>query len=136
IVIIIVRCILPKDVARPTALHQSLSKFGINTDIQSFPSGKYTGNYAGAPAFLHSHGVGLMFYGWGADWPSGLGFLQQIAAGRAIKGAGNSNITELNAPTGNGLFNQATSNPTTPPRGGFYPPSTQQRSTRGARVPD
>src|SRR5262249_24102094 len=125
----------PKEVAGATALQQALSKVGIKTDIQTFPSGKYTGNYAGAPAFLHSHGVGLMFYGWGADWPSGLGFLQQIADGRAIKAAGNSNMYELNDPTVNGLFDQATSNPDKSAREGFYTQIDQQMMKQAVMLP-
>ena len=49
--------------------------------IQQYPSGKYFSDYAGAPAFVHRNDVGLMMMAWGADWPTGYGFLDQIVDG-------------------------------------------------------
>ncbi len=88
----------PKEVAGATALQQALAKVGIKTDIQTFPSGQYFANYAGSTNYAHSHNFGLMFMGWGADWPSGYGFLQQVIDGRSIKASGNSNLSELSDP--------------------------------------
>src|SRR5206468_1591376 len=65
----------PKEVAGAQALQQALSKIGVKADIQTFPSGQYFANYAGSTNFAHAHNFGLMFMGWGADWPSGYGFL-------------------------------------------------------------
>lgn len=99
----------PKEVAAAEALQQSLSKVGIQTDIQKFPSGQYYSNYAGSTNYAHSHNFGIMFSGWGADWPSGYGFLEQIFDGSAIKSSGNSNLSELNDPAVNQLFTQSLS---------------------------
>jgi peptide/nickel transport system substrate-binding protein len=97
----------PKEVAAATGIQQALAKVGIKTDILQYPSGQYTGTYAGSPQFMQQHNIGLALYGWAADWPDGFGFLQQIADGRAIKQAGNSNISMLNDPQINSLFDQA-----------------------------
>lgn len=94
----------PKEVAGAQALQQALDKVGIKTTIQSFPSGQYFSNYAGSTNFVKQQNVGLMFMGWGADWPSGYGFLQQIFDGRTIKASGNSNLSQLNDPAINALF--------------------------------
>jgi len=98
----------PKEVAGAQALQQALSKIGVKADIQTFPSGQYFANYAGSTNFAHAHNFGLMFMGWGADWPSGYGFLQQIMDGKAIKASGNTNLSELDDPAINDLFTKST----------------------------
>jgi peptide/nickel transport system substrate-binding protein len=97
----------PKEVAGAEALQQALSKVGIQTDIQKFPSGQYFSNYAGSTNYAHSHNFGLMFMGWGADWPSGYGFLQQVFDGKSIKASGNSNLSELDDPAINKIFDDS-----------------------------
>ena len=47
---------------------------------------------------------------WGADWPTGYGFLQQITDGGAIKASGNSNLSELNDPKVNSMLSSAIQN--------------------------
>jgi peptide/nickel transport system substrate-binding protein len=97
----------PKEVAAATGIQQALAKVGIKADILQYPSGQYTGTFAGSPQFMQQHNIGIALYGWAADWPDGFGFLQQIADGRAIKQAGNANISMLNDPQINSLFDQA-----------------------------
>ncbi|MHB9862042.1 ABC transporter substrate-binding protein [Streptomyces sp. YIM S03343] len=100
----------PNEIAIAQAVQASLKKVGINVGIQQYPSGKYFTDNAGAPAFVHSHGLGLMMTAWAADWPTGYGFLQQIIDGRAIKASGNSNLSELNDPAINRMLDAAISN--------------------------
>ncbi len=97
----------PKEVAGAQALQQALQKVGISTTIQTFPSGQYFANYAGSTNFVAQNGVGLMFMGWGADWPSGYGFLQQVVDSRSIKASGNTNLSELRDPAIDALFDQS-----------------------------
>ena len=97
----------PKEVAAAEALQQSLSKVGIRTDIAKYPSGDWSSQYAGNPKFVHDNNLGIQVLGWGADWPSGFGFLSQIADGRAIKpNGGNYNNMELNDPAINALLDK------------------------------
>jgi peptide/nickel transport system substrate-binding protein len=105
--VITARANRPKEVAGSQALQQALTKVGIKAEIQTYPSGQYFTNFAGATAFAKQKGIGLSFMGWGADWPSGYGFLQQILDGRAIKASGNSNLSQLNDPAINTLFDQS-----------------------------
>ena len=100
----------PNEVAAAVSIQASLKAVGITANIQKYQSGKYFSDNAGAPAFVHSHDLGLMMMAWGADWPTGYGFLDQIVAGDAIKASGNSNLSELNDPTVNSLLNSAIQN--------------------------
>ncbi|WP_328681601.1 ABC transporter substrate-binding protein [Streptomyces sp. NBC_00322] len=100
----------PNEIAIAQAVQASLKKVGINVGIQQYPSGKYFTDNAGAPAFVHSHGLGLMMTAWAADWPDGYGFLQQIIDGTAIKASGNSNLSEFNDPSINQMLDSAIGN--------------------------
>jgi peptide/nickel transport system substrate-binding protein len=84
----------PKEKATAESLQQALSRVGIKLTLQPYPQGDYFKLYAGKPDYAKSHQLGLMVNGWGADWPDGFGFLQQITDSRAIKpSGGNSNLS-------------------------------------------
>ncbi|MEV6012652.1 ABC transporter substrate-binding protein [Streptomyces sp. NPDC051976] len=100
----------PSEVAMATAIQQSLKKVGINADIKTFPAGKYFSNYVGVPSYVHDHKLGLMMMAWGADWPTGYGFLDQIVDGSAIKPSGGNNLMELNDPGINKALSDAIAN--------------------------
>ncbi|MBV2151884.1 ABC transporter substrate-binding protein [Kitasatospora sp. SUK 42] len=98
------------EVQAATAIQAQLKKIGINVEIQKYAQGKYFSDAAGVPQFTQDHNIGLMMMQWGADWPTGYGFLQQIADGRAIKASGNSNLAQLNDPEVNKLLDDAIAN--------------------------
>lgn len=100
----------PSEVAAATAVQQSLKKVGINAEIKTFPAGKYFSNYVGVPSYVHEHKLGLMMMAWGADWPTGYGFLDQILDGSAIKPSGGNNLSELNDPAINKALSDAIAN--------------------------
>lgn len=89
------------------ALQQSLQEYGIETNLKGYPAGSYTSEQAGSPEFVKREELGIMAYGWGADWPSGYGFLSQIMHGDSIKPAGNSNLSELDDPEINKLLDDS-----------------------------
>jgi peptide/nickel transport system substrate-binding protein len=97
----------PGDPASATDLQAALKAVGINLTLLGFPTAKYYGDYAGSPAYMSAHGIGIATGGWGADWPDGYGFLYDISDGNAIVPAGNSNISMINVPAINNLFSQA-----------------------------
>src|SRR5690242_10268356 len=82
----------PKEKATAEALQQSLSRAGIKLEIKPYPSGDYFKLYAGKPDFVKANNLGLLVYGWGADWPDGYGFLAQITDSRTIRAGGNTNL--------------------------------------------
>ncbi|WP_455770703.1 ABC transporter substrate-binding protein [Streptomyces chartreusis] len=100
----------PAEVASATAVQNSLKKVGINVEIKQFPSGKYFSNFAGVPSYVHEHKLGMLSMAWGADWPTGYGFLDQIINGAAIKPSGGNNLMELNDPKINKALTDAIAN--------------------------
>ncbi|MFG2818095.1 ABC transporter substrate-binding protein [Kitasatospora sp. NPDC048365] len=99
------------EVASATAIQAALKKVGITVEIQQFPQGKYFSDFAGVPAYTQEHNTGLIMMQWGADWPTGYGFLQQVVDGDAIKKSGNTNLSQLNDPAINKLLDDAITNP-------------------------
>ena len=97
----------PKETAAATAIQASLAQAGIKVTLKGFPSGSYYTNFAGAPAYVHSHDIGIAMGGWSADWPNGFGFLDELVAGNTIAPTGNTNIAELNDPVINNLFTKS-----------------------------
>ena len=94
----------PSEVAAATAIQASLARVGIKATLKGFPSGSYYTNFAGAPAYVHSHDIGIAMGGWFPDWPDGFGFLDSLVDGATIVPTGNTNIAELNDPVINNLF--------------------------------
>ena len=84
-----------QEIDAATAIIASLKKVGINASLKQYPSGKYFTDYAGVPTFDKKQNIGLHMMQWGADWPGGYGFLQQILNGGAIGGSGNTNLSYL-----------------------------------------
>jgi ABC-type transport system substrate-binding protein len=97
----------PTETAAVTALQASLAQAGIKVTLKGFPAGSYYTDFAGAPAYVHSHDLGMAAGGWGADWPDGFGFLDSLIAGNTIVSTGNTNIAEENNPVINNLFTQS-----------------------------
>jgi peptide/nickel transport system substrate-binding protein len=97
----------PKEVQAAQSLQSALGKVGITVQLHGYPSGSYYSDFAGSPNYVHSHNLGIALGGWGADWPDGYGFLDEISNGNAIVSSGNTNISELNDPVVNQLFADA-----------------------------
>jgi peptide/nickel transport system substrate-binding protein len=97
----------PTETQGAQALQQSLAAVGIKLTLHGYPSSTYFSNFAGVPKYMSSHNIGLAMGGWGADWPDGYGFLDELVAGDTIVPAGNTNIGMLNDPVVNNLFTKA-----------------------------
>jgi peptide/nickel transport system substrate-binding protein len=95
-----------KEKATAESLQQSLAKVGIKLSLKPFPQGDYFKLYAGKPAFAKANNLGIMVFGWGADWPDGFGFLSQIVDSRVIREAGNTNLG-VKIPEVDALLDQA-----------------------------
>ncbi len=106
----------PAEMAMVTAVQASLKKIGVNAEIKSFPAGKYFSNFAGNPSYVHANKLGMIMSAWGADWPTGFGFLDQIINGSAIKPSGGNNVQELDDPKINKLLNEGIANTDTAAR--------------------
>jgi len=97
----------PTDVAAASALEAALGAVGIKVTLDGYPTGDYYSNYAGVPTYMQKNNIGIALGGWGADWPDGFGFLYDLTDGATIAPAGNTNISLINNPTINALFNRA-----------------------------
>ncbi len=83
----------PAEKATAEAFQQSLARVGINLTIKPYPQGDYFKLYAGKPDFVKANNLGIMVYGWAADWPDGFGFLAQLVDSRTIRATGgNTNL--------------------------------------------
>ena len=98
----------PKEKAAAESMQQALAKVGIKVTLKGYPQGDYFKLYAGKPDFAKANGLGLMVMSWGADWPDGFGFLQQIVDSRVIRPAGNTNLG-IKLPAVDKLMDQALS---------------------------
>lgn len=92
----------PREVAAAQALQAALARVGITAGLKSSTAANYYGNFAGVPTYVHSHDLGILSGGWGADWPDAWGWFDEISNGNAIAPSGNTNIEELNDPLVNG----------------------------------
>jgi peptide/nickel transport system substrate-binding protein len=93
------------------ALQQALAAVGIKAAIDQGDASLYFRSTIGSPDNVHSKGYGIMTAGWGADFPTGTGYLQVLIDGRLIQASGNNNYGELNDPEINSLIDKATSEP-------------------------
>jgi peptide/nickel transport system substrate-binding protein len=96
----------PREVASSQALQAALATVGIKATLKGYTAANYYGNFAGVPNYVHSHDLGILAGGWGADWPDAYGWGWALFDGKSIVQAGNTNIAEENNPAVNNLFVQ------------------------------
>ncbi|MFF7332659.1 ABC transporter substrate-binding protein [Streptomyces sp. NPDC008150] len=125
----------PQEIDAATAIIASLKKVGINATLKQYPSGKYFTDYAGVPKFTEKQNVGLIMMQWGADWPSGYGFLQQILNGAAIGDSGNTNLSQYDSKTVNDLLAKAIGTEDTTERNTIYTQIDKQAMDDAVLVP-
>ncbi|MEU8822387.1 ABC transporter substrate-binding protein [Streptomyces sp. NPDC048636] len=78
------------------AVHESLKKAGITTRIEEIPFGEFP-TTTGSPNTVKKKGYGIIIAAWGADFPTGQGFLRSLADGRLIQPTGNFNLALVNS---------------------------------------
>jgi peptide/nickel transport system substrate-binding protein len=93
----------PAEIATATALQAALKTVGINASIDQY-DGSQIATVVGSPNNVHKKGYGIMIAGWGADFPTGYGYLAPLADGSFIAPNGNFNLPEINDPAINDLF--------------------------------
>jgi peptide/nickel transport system substrate-binding protein len=86
---------------------QALARVGITLTAITDGAATYYNTFLGSPKTIISKGIGMALAGWGADFPTGVGFYQAIANGNAIVDPGNSNYPSLNDPVVNQILNNA-----------------------------
>jgi peptide/nickel transport system substrate-binding protein len=104
--IIAVRNNKPAEIKTAEALQAALKLANINATISQY-DGSQLSSITGAPDNVKKKGYGIIIYGWGADYPTGAGYLQPLADSRFIPKGGNSNMAEIRDPAIDALFDQA-----------------------------
>ncbi|WTN43545.1 ABC transporter substrate-binding protein [Streptomyces sp. NBC_00631] len=125
----------PQEVDAATAIINSLKAVGINATLKQYPSGKYFTDYSGVPKFTEQQNIGLIMMQWGADWPSGYGFEQQILNGQAISQSGNTNLSQYNNKTVNDLLSKAIGTQDATERNSLYTQIDKQTMDDAVLVP-
>jgi peptide/nickel transport system substrate-binding protein len=125
----------PQEIDAATAIIASLKKVGITASLKQYPSGKYFTDYAGAPKFTEQQNIGLLMMQWGADWPSGYGFLQQILNGKAISQSGNTNLSSYDNKDVNNTLAKAIATEDTNQRNALYTQIDKQAMDDAVIVP-
>ncbi|MER6207962.1 ABC transporter substrate-binding protein [Streptomyces sp. NPDC001073] len=125
----------PQEISAATAIINSLKAVGINASLKQYPSGKYFTDYAGVPKFTEQQNIGLIMMQWGADWPSGYGFEQQILNGEAIGASGNTNLSQYDNKTVNNLLAKAIGTEDVTTRNSMYAQIDKQTMSDAALVP-
>ncbi|MFJ3897584.1 MULTISPECIES: ABC transporter substrate-binding protein [unclassified Streptomyces] len=125
----------PQEISAATAIINSLKAVGINASLKQYPSGKYFTDYAGVPKFTEQQNIGLIMMQWGADWPSGYGFEQQILNGEAIGASGNTNLSQYDNKTVNDLLAKAIGTEDVTARNNMYAQIDKQTMSDAALVP-
>ena len=96
----------PTEVATATALQAALKAVNIRVTIDQYDGSQDTA-IAGSPNNVSQKGYGLMITAWGADYPTGSGFLKAIADSRDILPSGNFNRSIIKDPSIDALFDDA-----------------------------
>jgi peptide/nickel transport system substrate-binding protein len=92
---------------------QALARVGIHVTPATSDSSSYYTTFIGSPQNIVNQGIGIALAGWGADFPTGVGFFQSITNGNSILPTGNSNYASLNDPTVNKVLDAAPAGQTT-----------------------
>jgi peptide/nickel transport system substrate-binding protein len=97
----------PKEKATAESLQQALARVHITLNVKPYPQGDYLKLYAGKPDYAKQNNLGIMVFGWGADWPDGFGFLEQIVDSRVIRATGGNSNLGVRIPEVNSLIDKA-----------------------------
>ncbi|MEV4682616.1 ABC transporter substrate-binding protein [Streptomyces kurssanovii] len=103
---IAVRSVREKEVQSAVVLQSALEAVGITAEIEQYDALRYY-DEVGSPRTVEDKGYGLLMLAWGADYPTGSGFLQPLADGRLITQTGNTNHSGIDDPEINDLFDRA-----------------------------
>jgi peptide/nickel transport system substrate-binding protein len=81
-----------------TAEKEALSRVGIKLNALTDDASTYYNTFIGSPSNVLHKQIGMALAGWGADFPTDVGFYNAIANGSSIFDPGTSNYVSLNDP--------------------------------------
>jgi peptide/nickel transport system substrate-binding protein len=74
----------------------ALARVGIKINAVTDDSSKYYNTFIGSASTVKNKGIGIALAGWGADFPTNVGFYNAIANGASVVDPGSSNYPSLN----------------------------------------
>jgi peptide/nickel transport system substrate-binding protein len=83
----------------------ALGRVGIKLNAVTDDASTYYNTFIGSPSNVLKKQIGMALAGWGADFPTDVGFFNAIANGNAIFDPGTSNYVSLNDPEVNKALN-------------------------------
>jgi peptide/nickel transport system substrate-binding protein len=89
------------------AVKAALGRVGITLTAATDDASTYYNTFLGSPKTILAKHIGMALAGWGADFPTVVGFYQAIVNGNAIVDPGNSNYASLNDPVVNQIIDNA-----------------------------
>ena len=87
-------------------LQASLKAVGINATIAQY-DGAQQASITGSPDNVAKKNYGIIMAAWGADYPTGSGYMQPLSDSRFIPANGNYNLPEIKDPSIDALFDKA-----------------------------
>jgi peptide/nickel transport system substrate-binding protein len=127
----------PKFVAAAQVIAQNLNAIGFNVTVQQYDySTAFFQSTAGLPSFATSHRIGLSLFAWGADFPTGYGYMDAILTKDGISSAGSSyNLSYWDDATFDGLLNKALADATPAQTAADYAKADQYAMSQAVLVP-
>jgi peptide/nickel transport system substrate-binding protein len=93
----------------------ALGRVGIQLTSVTDDASTFYNTFIGSPSNVIKKQIGMALAGWGADFPTDVGFYQAIANGKSIVDPGTSNYVSLNDPVVNDILDKTpTGKETTP----------------------
>ncbi|MEZ0114934.1 peptide/nickel transport system substrate-binding protein [Catenulispora sp. EB89] len=123
-----------KDKPVADVVQQNLAAIGITATEDGFKYSQLSIK-AGSQAYVRQNNEALFITAWGADFPSGYGFLDQIVTPDGIKSTGESNYSELDDPAIDSLMAAALKTTDPDARNALYAQIDQQALKDAALVP-
>ena len=105
-----------KEKAVAVAFQQSLAKVGIKVNVKPLDATTFTSETCGKPSWVVANKVGMCVYGWGADWPTGYGYLSQLVDSRTINPQGGAPNFAVRIPAVDKLLDQLAVEPSSTKR--------------------
>jgi peptide/nickel transport system substrate-binding protein len=127
----------PKFVDAAEVVATNLNAIGFNVTVQQYNySTAFFQSTAGLPSFATSHRIGLSLYAWGADFPTGYGYMDMILTKDGISSLGNSyNLSYWDDPTFDADMQAALSAPTAAQTNADYAKADQYAMSQAVIVP-
>lgn len=118
------------EVKSAEALQAALKAVNINATIDQY-DGSQDSAIAGSPSVVKQKGYGVMITAWGADYPTGSGFLKPLADSKYILANGNFNRSTIKDPEIDKLFDEAAAQ-TDPAKAAEFYSQINHKVTEGA----